>query len=293
MAERGPRRGDILQTIQSYAQTEQKGRKRSLPMRFDAIEHAIVDYTLTPNFRSVYTEASKYLSIPYTEEELAIMLNRFAGKIFQDISEEYLSTLDYDVQIGEQKKEIVRLGSAHTLEIYKRLYPGRSTINAAFGLDSLEGISVPDGMIVNVTQPQVLAIAEYSLSNNVKYYQDKFHYHDVNRRNNRSVLGESSMLFVTTRPEEGILGPDFSFENSSFVFLPFTRSEFNDQIRDLVSNFRFSVDQPSLAEYQDRAREQNLTVCRRILAGQTDEMDFKYLVRVADARARNAKFLSH
>lgn len=277
----------VTEKLTFFARTEQRRRERYQPLRTDRLENTIADYTTTTQFRSVFQEAQKYFSLPYDDEELQQILGCLAGRILQDVGEAHLLTFSDNVTADQQDAEVVRINAAQTLEVYHMLYPNARLIPAAFELSSLEGISVPDGMVLKLPphdQPKVIAVYETSLSQHPDYYQRKFLAHRINQDNHRRLLGDAEILFLPTETEEDALGVDAFFQAAAFHHLPFTRSAFYHQVGSLVASYRATADTPSLAEFQDQARRQDALVTSRIMDGTYGPEEFRYLEHVGTAR---------
>lgn len=88
----------------------------------------------------------------------------FGGRVFEDIAFVYAA-----VKFAEH----IVLSPKETLDVFKRTYHGRRITNFPFGKESIVGVSVPDGLVVDVKTGEVLKILEFSLDRKVNRFAGK------------------------------------------------------------------------------------------------------------------------
>ena len=116
------------------------------------------------NFQEIYREATLFHLLPRTDSEIEEYRSRFSGKIYQNLANCFLA--------GKQTGSRILLSLQRTFEFYKSLHPEAEEIDDPLGFNSLEGISVPDGIIVERAENnRILTVCEYTLAGINSYFE--------------------------------------------------------------------------------------------------------------------------
>ncbi|MEK7450420.1 MAG: hypothetical protein AAB662_00600 [Patescibacteria group bacterium] len=111
----------------------------------------------------------------------------FSGRIFEDIAFIYAA-----VKFAEH----IVLSPKETLVVFKRIYPDRKITNFPFGKESIAGVSVPDGLVVDGKTGKVLKILEFSLDRKVNRFAGKIRTILQGKEGLTEEFGGSTFLFV-------------------------------------------------------------------------------------------------
>lgn len=256
------------------AEQEKEWQSEQLDPTSLATRKALFDYyKQNKMFKRAYQEAMRFHYLPRREEELQEFRSRFAGRIFHDLAQ--IST---SAKLSNSR---ILLSPERTLKFYGDLYSGARRTRHSFGFDSLVGISVPDGLIVEKENDkvQIVAVCEYTLHGDEQSLRRK---HDRFGREKKDFPGlfaeDAHLLFVVPRKtklrHQGILG------SSQFQELPFTHSQFRDFLNSFYQFYRPDEDSATLLEIRERAQEQYGRVQERY---QDDNLltpeDTEYLVK--------------
>lgn len=199
-------------------------------------------YKKTPDFRRVYQMAARYFVIPLDEHEMIVLNGRLAGSLFQGLA--CLAFSD-----AREGGEIV-ISTEKTLEFYKELHPNRRAVTTnPFGLGAIEGISVPDGLGLDI-EGEVIAVYEYSARRDPHYFASKKKSFLVEKDRYPQIFGRAELKFVT---------PTFIKDKPyghTIIELPFTHLQLSDFRNSIYAHFRPDIESATLGEIQQRVGEQ-------------------------------------
>lgn len=200
-------------------------------------------------FRQLYEEAARHYLTPHTEEELEGIRGDLAGRAGQDIAYMFLTNI--------QPSSRVLLSPERTFRFYRKLHPEASIVPNPFGIDSLKGVSVPDGLIAEERGEggeRIVVVCEYTLSGKNEHIQNKYNGYDIRRRHFPQLFAEASLLFFM--PKHGSLPGLFRHVKASYEEMPFTHEQFRDFIDGVLRFYPSNEDVATLVDMQERAREQ-------------------------------------
>ncbi len=152
--------------LKNYARDalSKKGRGATAPIS------AEIDYSNGPLLstvlqRKIYSEGVSY---SFQASNFGDLRGRLAGRVFSATAQSY-------VEARENHGDRVIVDGDKTLEVYKHLYPTAEVHENGFGATSLDGISVPDGLVIS-RSGRVTNVIEYKAS--LKNKQGKRSIHD-------------------------------------------------------------------------------------------------------------------
>lgn len=142
-------------------------------------------YQKQDSFQKILGEA-KYM-LATSSEDANEAISRLSGGLFQDIASIYL--------IGNQAKnnpERTVVLTANALSFFTDLYPNASEVHHPISGNSLDGASVPDGLIID--KLGIVSVCEYTLRENQRYFEDK--YHKFRTKKIKENIGDSTVQFL-------------------------------------------------------------------------------------------------
>ncbi len=199
----------------------------------------------------LYRGAVRFNLVPHNDLEQASFRRVLAGVFFQAGSVEYVR------QVTSEGSVVVDSNS-RLVDLYHKMYPDALLTAGPLGTNSLLGISVPDaweiGMNKNGT-PEVSKVYEASLNNQPEGYYRHHVGFLVRKRDFPSIFGNSQLIFIG--PQRSNVPPEILGDTSVRLWkLPITRLQFRKAMHWLWHEFRYAKDSATLAEMQERAREQ-------------------------------------
>ncbi len=208
-------------------------------------------------FQEMYREAINFHLLPRTDSEIEKYRHLFSAKIFQNLANCFLA--------NKQAGNRILFSPQRTLEFYKSLHPNADEINNPLGFNSLEGISVPDGIIVEKTENnRILTICEYTLTRINSYFEKKYLGFSIDKRKFPQLFANAQLLFVT--PESTHIPTAITKGGGAVLFLPFKHKQFGNFVNKIYSHYRQYRDSyldpdnvsATLFEMQTFARERHL-----------------------------------
>lgn len=209
------------------------------------------------NFQEMYREAILFHLLPRTDYEIEEYRSRFSGKIYQNLASCFLA--------GKQTGSRILLSLQRTFEFYKSLHPEAEEIDNPLGFNSLERISVPDGIIVERAENnRILTICEYTLTGINSYFEKKYRGFNIDKRKFPQLFADTQLLFVT--PELTHIPTAITKRDGAVLFLPFKHNQFRNFVNKIYSHYRqyrsscLNPDNVSatLVEMQTLVRERHL-----------------------------------
>jgi len=190
-------------------------------------KHLLRWYKATDRFKEVYKEASKFELTPKTDEERDGNRGYLAGRTFQDLAYFYLVKRE----IAEGSSRVI-LSPEQTLEFWKSIFPKRKVAQNPFSTNSIMGIHVPDGMIIDPVDQRVIALCEYSLTNN---------HESIRKRTLGIALAKNDIpeigtgaRFVMVTPKSYQIGNGFD----EYIKLPFGHSQYRDFVNGIYGHYQ-------------------------------------------------------
>jgi len=151
--------------------------------------------------------------------------NHFVGRIFEDIASAWMIA---KLRMSKKNINAKLISPRKTLEVYKKIYPEAIEISSPFDLNSLQGISVPDGLIKNINTGKIIAVCEYTLS--FKIFEEK-------KRKMKKYKKELGKLGFRVQPI--LVLPDIKEkqfeEDIAIEYLPFGTNEFRELTQTILS----------------------------------------------------------
>ena len=223
-------------------------------------------------FQEVYGEAVAYNLISHTDDEFHSFERELAGRLFQDLA--------YSVLAGRNYPSAIVLSPEKTLEFYRALYPSRRLNKENFGLDSLLGITVPDGLIVQEQGGfmHIAAVCEYTLMRDYYYFSSKYDGFESHSEKNKRLLGGSCLRFVV--PNDEPFPAIARYTGVEFMGMPFNRWQFGKFMEYLISEHRMDEGMPTLAEIRAEVRFQHERVMENLTQRNLTPEQADYLMRL-------------
>ena len=207
-------------------------------------------FKTTKEFNELYNQALKYNLLPCTDQRINELITAFAGRLYQDMAYAFLA--------GKRLSHLITvLSPEKTLEFYILLYHENKKYENLLGLDSLEGISVPDGILtINRNgREHILSVCEYTLTGVERYFRRKYDSFNINLENNPQILSHASIVFEV--PKDVKL-PSYLEKKDKIKMqkMPFTRRQFGNFVRRDYGEYPPDEDCATLDDIQSRARKQ-------------------------------------
>ncbi len=161
---------------------------------------------------------------------------QFAGKVVEDIGYYYFRP---------RVRHGVLIAPEITEELFLNIYQGNRQINHEYGSRTVDGVSVPDGVVIEVTDgiPVLTQYVEYSLSQDDKKYRNQFASYqtsieNIRYRSSRTISPNNEFVinFVVPRPQWSRQYPNLSGSvQSNFHLLPFDVLNFGWKINEIIA----------------------------------------------------------
>lgn len=212
----------------------------------------LMAFGLSGRLERIYREGVAIFAVPMSDEEFQDRMSNLAGGVLGELC-----------FINEAAKAETVLSPGNTLEFYEFLFPGRRVINNAFSLGAINGISVPDGLLVD-DDFIVRKVYEYTANGMPDYYREKTRHFEGRKRDFPDIFGESELRFI--RPLN-----DNDFPKAlgfPIEYIPLTYNQLRNYAGNLCFHHRTDQDAASLHEVQQEARKQ-LTRGRRYMSEHT------------------------
>ena len=188
-------------------------------------------------------------SQPRTEEEIDDFRHLFDGFLYEG--------LVYQILAGRQPPSKTLLSPEKTVELYEKFYPHASKVENIFGQETLYGISVPDGILVEESEKGSIlaAVCEYTLLGSMDNLGSKFYAFTKDKNNFPALFDFAEFVFVVPKgselPEACREGP--RYRDVRFEHPPLLHSQAKDFCRSVYRFYRPEKDSLTLAEVQTAA----------------------------------------
>ena len=106
----------------------------NLETRLEILE----DFMKAGGFEPIYHKAARDCQLPMKQEDIESFKERFAARVFEQIA--YFFMLNSGIGLVTSPLE--------TFDFYRWLYPKNQLIFNVLGFDSIRGVTVPDGLLV-------------------------------------------------------------------------------------------------------------------------------------------------
>lgn len=218
-------------------------------------------------FYPIYMRTMHDLARPMTDENIVNFEKRFAALLYERLAYFYMQHRD----IGPV------LSPEDTRDFFQWLHPGAIMRRDNFGFDSLMGITVPDGLVLEEQRGlyRPILVCEYTCSSDPAYFAAKFDAFNIQGRKISEVFGESQQLLVVPQgldPAKIVQHPDFAVE-----FAPFNRRDLRKFADELFSATVPERGLPTVAEYFKRYKGRQLRLIHSVgkeAANQSTEVHF-------------------
>jgi len=231
---------------------EQRGELQSeqfQPISIESRKCILDEFKKSKRFRQVFNEATNYVFSHIINGNRKKVMEKFAGKLFQDLAYHFLASkqLSYHTLLSPEK----------TLEFYKKLYPTKPEVKHIFRLTSLDGISVPDGMLIEERGDieYVIAICEYTLAGNEQKFKAKDTGFSIDKKNFEQLFGDANLLFVMPK---GYYDGTMRNTGIEIVQMPFTHKQFRNFFDGIYKHYQLSPIEgcATLLDIQERVKWQ-------------------------------------
>jgi|GEM_PF-3970867 hypothetical protein len=193
-------------------------------------------------FYILYNRSIYDVSRTMSDEDATGFYKLFVSRLFEDLA--YLFMQHRGIGPVLSQKD--------TLDFFRWLYPGAQFRPRTLGFDTLAGITVPDGILLEeqagIYRP--IMVGEYTLAAREEYFQHKFKAFKKRKTDFEMIFGNSQLLFVVPEgiePSKFIDNPDISTE-----YVPFNRKEINDFAYELFNDTIPEKGLPTVAEHFQR-----------------------------------------
>lgn len=164
-------------------------------------------------FETLYDEAVDSIK---SHKSLAKFEHIFAGRVFEYLAFMYLQSCGWGPVLSPKK----------SLEFYRWLYPYDIFIDNRMGDGSLEGIIVPDGLMLEEQKGvyKIIAVCEYTTRGELSNIsRKKLHGFRINRRHFPLHFGDSQLLFVVPAGNGRL--QDVESGDAAVEYVPFSAQE--------------------------------------------------------------------
>lgn len=218
--------------------------------------------------KSMYREALIFNLSAHSLLERVKSRSDFTGRAFQEIAYDYMNSTVLPNQ--------VLLNPSRTLAFYTDLYSTNEVIAHCFDLDSLQGISVPDGLLVDASldEPAVAAVVEYTTAKADDYFLKKCCHLQKVKIEKPDFFSDAKLIFVTPKYSPRRSQPDIQFLQT-----PFTRKQLKEFLDGIYAQFTPAGGLPTIIDVQDRISAQLARAVQHVLEGQATEEDSIYVLK--------------
>ena len=178
------------------------------------------DFMKAGGFEPIYYRAARDCQLPMKQGDVEHFTRYFAARVFEQIA--YFFMLNSGVGLFTSPTE--------TFEFYRWLYPNNQLRSNTLGFDSIRGVTVPDGLLVEKLHGlyKIIAVCEYTLTRDTEIFKHKFRSFKKIRRDFPAVFNVTQLVFLVPggyNPPASLNNPDVAFE-----FAPFP----NERLRDFA-----------------------------------------------------------
>lgn len=171
------------------------------------------DFMKAGGFGPIYHTAARDCRLPMKQEDIEHFTRDFAARVFEQIA--YFFMLNSGVGLVTSPTE--------TFEFYRWLYPNNQLRSNALGFNSIRGVTVPDGLLVEKLHGlyNIIAVCEYTLTGDTKIFEYKFRGFERVRRDFPAVFDEAQLVFLVPdgyNPPASLNNPDVAFEFAPFPY---------------------------------------------------------------------------
>jgi len=197
------------------------------------VREAYRSYKKTPRFNNCLSHLRRQRLQGISPEKARA---RFAGKVFEDIGYYY-----YRPRV----RRGVLISPEITEELFLNFFEKDCKINHEYGSQTIYGVSVPDGVVIEVNngQPVLTQFVEYSLSQNDEKYKCQFSSYQMSIENIRHRSSEAVgpnnefiINFVVPSPQWDRQYPNLTGSvQCVFHILPFDVLNFGSQVNEIIA----------------------------------------------------------
>lgn len=196
-------------------------------------------------FQAIYEEAVR-LYLGADEQEFVQITKEFVGALFESFGYLYSN--------NHCQAPLRILSPEKTFELYRRLYPRNAVVEHLFGVKSLMGITVPDGVIIEARDgiERIVDVCEYTSFGTRANFEMKREGFMINARNRQEILGDAHLkIFI---PRGGSLSLHIGSENGIQVEeLPFTHRQFRDFVEGMAEFYQRHEDSARIVDIKSEA----------------------------------------
>jgi hypothetical protein len=159
----------------------------------------------------------------------------FYGRLYQDV-------VYWALSLGDPAPLVPGLLNPEvTLEYFHHLYPDKKIIPNNFGLESIENVSVPDGLVFNQDGVTIADVYEYTLRRPLDVFNKKVNAFYRHIDNFPGLFNTAGLVFCVPRDTDtkSILGLS---DRIDVIELPFSRVQLTTYGKKFID--QFSLNQP-------------------------------------------------
>ena len=172
------------------------------------------DFLRFGGFESIYHLVAQDCQRLMKAEDIKSLENRFVGRVFECIG--YFFMLNRSLGLVTSPQE--------TLDFYRWLYPKPQLRRSALGFDSIRGVNMPDGLLIEEQHGlyKVVEVCEYTTVRDTEYFEYKFRGFKRIKKDFPAVFDEAQLLFLVPKWLDPPLINDYYI---AFDFTPFSKKE--------------------------------------------------------------------
>jgi len=172
--------------------------------------------------------------------------DKLSGAIFEEVA--YIFS-------GHYFNSGVVLSPKRTKQYFGLLYESVDTVTNTFGFDSLDGVQVPDGLVVRLegATKRITGFCEFTTIEHQDSIEKKVRGFRAIQSEQPEIFGKSTLYFATPHGGLHYFPGDIRFR---VIALPFTRVQFAILVDGLYQMFPYDGETASIRDFGNRVRKQ-------------------------------------
>lgn len=157
----------IRQTLSDFTeiQTIELAETNPQPFKSENAAELFNSFMKTERFEGIIEMAKYEFTKARTDKECEEYKSNFVGKFYQDFT--------YCIMAAKEYPNRIVLSPELTVDLFSILYPRLHVTDHPFGMQSIEGISVPDGLIIegDIKDPKITGFLESTV---ISYWSERY-----------------------------------------------------------------------------------------------------------------------
>lgn len=239
---------DIL--YQFIGEEEEGGKIKQLKIVSQKTRKCLIkQFKKSERFKQTFNMAVYYILKGVHKDKYEKFRKKFAGKLYQDMVYIFLA---------ENQPEYYTIWSPEeTLKFYKKLYPNAAVAEHIFGLSSLHGITVPDGLLIknDKCSGKIVSVCEYTLAGSEKIFENKFEGMEINQKHFPKLFDDASLTFVLPKGHHPSI---LKSGEINIIEMPITYKQFRYFEEGVYNHYQLLgvQDDATLSDFRERVKEQ-------------------------------------